>query len=308
MGVATLAGARVALVSDLTQDAVDAYDRMLTYVARGDWDFSVESAQAGMAKSYEYAGPTQRQPAIDAAHVEALPAARCLGWVLCNERQSDRTALLQFHPSMSYEDFVRGFRPGSDGKLTLIDGPLLTAAKNARQDCECDYVVVIEEINRGNPAQIFGEMLTLLEHDKRDPENALNLAYSRDGEGPFHLPSNLHLIGTMNVEDRSLAPVDIAIRRRFAFFDLGPEYNDARREFVIERGYDESVVDRIAVRMTRLNEVIAADPHLGKDYCIGHSYFTCATRLARVLVASAADDEARHRESLERSLPARLRL
>ncbi|MDI9974828.1 hypothetical protein [Rhodococcus sp. IEGM 1307] len=112
----------------------------------------------------------------------------------------------------------------------------------------------------------------------------------------------------MNVADRSLAPVDIAIRRRFAFFDLGPEYNDARREFVIERGYDESVVDRIAVRMTRLNEVIAADPHLGKDYCIGHSYFTCATRLARVLVASAADDEARHRESLERSLPARLRL
>lgn len=78
---------------------------------------------------------------------------------------------------------------------------------------------------------------------------------------------------------------------------------------MIERGYDESVVDRIAVRMTRLNEVIAADPHLGKDYCIGHSYFTCATRLARLLVASAADDdEARHRESLERSLPARLRL
>ncbi|MFC9768575.1 McrB family protein [Rhodococcus jostii] len=186
--------------------------------------------------------------------------ARRLGWVLCNERQSDRITLLQFHPSMSYEDFVRGFRPGSDGKLTLIDGPLLTAAQNARQDCEGDYVVVIEEINRGNPAQIFGEMLTLLEHDKRDPENALNLAYPRDGEGPFHLPSSLlHLIGTMNVADRSLALVDMALRRRFAFFDLEPEYNDAWREFVIERGYDESVVDRIAVRMTRLNEVIEAD-------------------------------------------------
>ncbi|KXX60992.1 MULTISPECIES: hypothetical protein [unclassified Rhodococcus (in: high G+C Gram-positive bacteria)] len=101
----------------------------------------------------------------------------------------------------------------------------------------------------------------------------------------------------MNVADRSLAPVahslassardsppsvctsasrkvDIALRRRFAFFDLEPEYNDAWREFVIERGYDESVVDRIAVRMTKLNEVIAADPNLGKDYCIGHSYFT----------------------------------
>ena len=105
--------------------------------------------------------------------------ARRLGWVLCNKRQSDRITLLQFHPSMSYEDFIRGFRPGSDGKLTLIDGPLLTASQNARQDSEHDYAVVIEEINRGNPAQIFREMLTLLDHDKRDPENALNLAYPR---------------------------------------------------------------------------------------------------------------------------------
>ncbi|NDV10835.1 AAA domain-containing protein [Rhodococcus sp. IEGM 248] len=114
--------------------------------------------------------------------------ARRLGWVLCNERQSDRITLLQFHPSMSYEDFIRGFRPGSDGKLTLIDGPLLTASQNARQDSEHDYVVVIEEINRGTPAQIFGEMLTLLEHDKRDPENALNVAYPGAGKDRFNCP------------------------------------------------------------------------------------------------------------------------
>lgn len=200
--------------------------------------------------------------------------ARRLGWVLCNERGSSRTTLLQFHPSMSYEDFVRGFRPGSDGRLTLIDGPLLTAASTARNDPDNDYVMVIEEINRGNPAQIFGEMLTLLEHDKRHHESALALAYPRDGEGPFHLPENLHLIGTMNVADRSLALVDMALRRRFAFFDLQPQFNDAWREFVIGRGYDATVVDRIAARMAALNEVITADPNLGKDYCIGHSYFT----------------------------------
>lgn len=175
---------------------------------------------------------------------------------------------------MSYEDFVRGFRPGSDGKLTLVDGPLLKAAENARNDPEHDYVLVVEEINRGNPAQIFGEMLTLLEHDKRNAECALNLAYPRDGEGAYHLPENLYLIGTMNLADRSIALVDMALRRRFAFFDLEPEYNDAWREFVTGRGYDESVVDRIAERMTQLNDVITRDPNLGKDYCIGHSYFT----------------------------------
>ncbi|MFZ2526307.1 MAG: AAA family ATPase [Rhodococcus sp. (in: high G+C Gram-positive bacteria)] len=200
--------------------------------------------------------------------------ARRLGWVLCDERGSKRTTLLQFHPSMSYEDFVRGFRPGSDGTLTLVDGPLLTAADKARKDPGNDYVLVIEEINRGNPAQIFGEMLTLLEHDKRHPDSALNLAYPREGEGPFHLPENLHVIGTMNVADRSLALVDMALRRRFAFFDLQPEFNDAWREFVTGRGYDDAVVDHIAERMTALNDVIAADPNLGKDYGIGHSYFT----------------------------------
>lgn len=200
--------------------------------------------------------------------------ARRLGWALCNERQSSQIIPLQFHPSMSYEDFVRGYRPASDGTLKLVDGPLLTAAEAARREPGREFVVVIEEINRGNPAQIFGEMLTLIEHDKRDPASGLNLAYPRDDEGPVHLPGNLSVIGTMNLADRSLALVDMALRRRFAFFDLDPQFNDAWREHVLALGYDEAVVDRIATRMTALNEVITADPNLGKDYGIGHSYFT----------------------------------
>lgn len=200
--------------------------------------------------------------------------ARRLGWVLAGERQSDRMTLLQFHPSMSYEDFVRGYRPGSDGQLTLVDGPLLQLAHRAAQDPGRAYVIVIEEINRGNPAQIFGEMLTLLEHDKRSAENSLNLAYQRDDEPPFHLPENLYLIGTMNVADRSIAMVDMALRRRFGFIDLEPAFNDGWKAFVGDKGYDEAVVSQIATRIEVLNGVIAADPNLGADYRIGHSYFT----------------------------------
>lgn len=200
--------------------------------------------------------------------------ARRLGWALCNERGTGRARLLQFHPSMSYEDFVRGYRPGPDGTLTLVDGPLLELADTARNDSENDYVLVIEEVNRGNPAQIFGEMLTLLEHDKRDTDGALNLAYPREGEGPYHLPENLYMIGTMNLADRSIALVDMALRRRFSFFDLGPQFNDAWSDWVIGLRYDESVVHRISTRMAALNDVIGSDTNLGKDYLIGHSYFT----------------------------------
>ena len=83
----------------------------------------------------------------------------------------------QFHPNMSYEDFVRGWRPTGKATLELVDGPFLRAVGDAKCDSSNDYVVVIEEINRGNPAQIFGEMLTLLEADKREPDEALALSY-----------------------------------------------------------------------------------------------------------------------------------
>lgn len=200
--------------------------------------------------------------------------ARRLGWVLCGERQSDRLTALQFHPSMSYEDFVRGYRPGSDGRLALVDGPLLTIAQRAADDPAQDYVIVIEEINRGNPAQIFGEMLTLLEHDKRNDADALDLAYRRDNEQPVHLPENLYLIGTMNLADRSLAMVDMALRRRFGFVDLTPQFNDEWRTFLVDRGYSDPVVAQIADRIEHLNDVIANDPNLGAQYRVGHSYFT----------------------------------
>lgn len=198
-----------------------------------------------------------------------------LAYALLGEKDKDRVKALQFHPNMSYQDFVRGLRPVPGGEFKLTNGPLLRIAEAASRSPERDYVLVIEEINRGNPSQVFGEMLTLLEADKRNPENAIELAYSRDEEDAFYLPQNLHLIGTMNVADRSLALVDVALRRRFAFFNLSPQINDNWEQWCIaEAGLLENDVRLIRERMKELNEKLSQDPSLGPQYRVGHSFVT----------------------------------
>jgi 5-methylcytosine-specific restriction protein B len=119
---------------------------------------------------------------------------RRLGWALCNQKNSKRVQVLQFHPSLTYEDFVRGWRPTSSMGLELADGPFLDMCAQASADPDNEYVLVVEEINRGNPAQVFGELLTLIEADKRSPEQAMRLAYPRSKDEVFFVPSNLHLI------------------------------------------------------------------------------------------------------------------
>ena len=105
--------------------------------------------------------------------------AKRLAYALIGSRSERRVRPFQFHPNLSYEDFVRGWRPSGDGRLALVDGPFLQAIRDAGKEPSLDFVVVIEEINRGSPAQIFGEMLTLLEADKRTPQEALALSYPR---------------------------------------------------------------------------------------------------------------------------------
>ena len=152
----------------------------------------------------------------------------------------------------------------------------------ASADSSAKYVVVIEEVNRGNPAQIFGELLTLLEADKRSPRDAVELCYP-DPDGtrrPVHVPENLHVIGTMNIADRSLALVDLALRRRFAFVTLEPSLGAAWSKWVVqERDMDSALVEDIRRRITDLNDRIAGDPRLGTQFRIGHSYVTPTNRL-----------------------------
>ncbi|WP_257159411.1 AAA family ATPase [Corynebacterium cystitidis] len=197
--------------------------------------------------------------------------ARRLAWAFMREKNPESLLVMQFHPSMSYEDFVRGYRPSSSGGLELVDGPFLSFTEKALADPHTPYVIIIEEINRGNPAQIFGEMLTLMENTKRSEAHAMRLIYPR-GEEKFYLPENLHIIGTMNLADRSLALVDMAFRRRFAFENLKPEIGDQWLEFTAQQGYNRDVLSQFADAFVRLNDDIAEDSLLGPHYRIGHSY------------------------------------
>ena len=204
--------------------------------------------------------------------------AKRLGYALIGskDRETTRSRLrvVQFHPSLAYEDFVRGWRPKGKEGLDLVDGIFMQAIEAARSEPDREFVLVIEEINRGNPAQIFGELLTLMEAGKRRREEAIELAYRRaDGERVF-VPDNLYVIGTMNIADRSLALVDLALRRRFAFVDLEPSLGPEWKAWCEARGLGIDVIDLIAARIGALNAMIAAAPSLGPQFRIGHSYVT----------------------------------
>ncbi len=204
--------------------------------------------------------------------------ARRLAYCLMGEQAPERISAVQFHPNLSYEDFIRGWRPGKEGRLELIDGPFVNAINKALNNPAAKYVVIIEEINRGNPAQIFGETLTLMEADKRTPNEALELSYRTDPDEKIYIPENLYIIGTMNIADRSLALLDLALRRRFAFIDLKPVFNEAWKSWVNQKfAVELDVLTLIESRLTTLNEILANDVTLGPQFCIGHSYVTPAT-------------------------------
>ena len=208
--------------------------------------------------------------------------AKRLAFALTGQRDESKVRAVQFHPNLSYEDFVRGWRPTGDGRLSLADGVFMEAIRAASKNPSSRFVVVIEEINRGNPAQIFGELLTLLEAGKRTPNEALELCYP-DADGkrrPVHIPENLYVIGTMNIADRSLALVDLALRRRFAFISLQPRFGSTWRKWIVSAGNVEPhLVADIERRIVELNERIAADARLGTQFRIGHSYVTPTHRL-----------------------------
>ncbi len=200
--------------------------------------------------------------------------AKRLAFAAMGERDESRVAMVQFHQSYSYEDFIQGFRPRDGGGFQRKSGVFHDFACRAQRDLGRDYFFIIDEINRGNLSKIFGELMMLLEADKRGAEHALPLTYAESSSDTFYLPPNLYLIGTMNTADRSLALVDYALRRRFAFFDLEPKFASERfADWLRRAGATDALVEKIQRGVAALNGHIADAPDLGRGFCIGHSYF-----------------------------------
>lgn len=199
--------------------------------------------------------------------------ARRIAWCLTGSKDPHRIEMVQFHQSYAYEDFVQGWRPNDAGGFTLRNGVFFAFCARARKQPEARFVFIIDEINRGNLSRIFGELLMLIEADKRGTDHAIPLTYSTDGER-FSVPKNVYLLGMMNTADRSLAMVDYALRRRFAFEELRPAYGSEKfREYLIEAGIEHTLVDRIERNMAAVNEAVREDRDLGPGFEIGHSFF-----------------------------------
>jgi len=198
--------------------------------------------------------------------------ARKLAYQMMGEVIDAQIETVQFHQSYSYEDFIQGIRPNKDN-FALKNGTFYLFCKQAMSHPKREFFFIIDEINRGNLSKIFGELMMLIESDKRDKKFELKLTYAEDEEDRFYVPSNVHIIGTMNTADRSLAIVDYALRRRFAFVDLEPAYNKRFRSFLEETGISAILVDHICSSVAKVNEKIKSDIDLGSGFQIGHSYF-----------------------------------
>ena len=195
-------------------------------------------------------------------------AAKRLAYSIMGVKDPSRVMMVQFHQSYSYEDFIMGFRPTQAGGFELKRGAFYDFCKSAEVDSEdTPYFFIIDEINRGNLSKIFGELFMLIESDKRGIE--LKLLYADE---KFSVPKNVYIIGMMNTADRSLAMMDYALRRRFAFFNLEPGFSTKGfRQY--QEGLHSEKFNKLIDRVEALNVEIANDESLGEGFCIGHSYF-----------------------------------
>ena len=198
--------------------------------------------------------------------------AKRLAYSILGEKQNECVECVQFHQSYSYEDFIMGYKP-SDKGFQLKTGIFYNFCKKAEKNPNKKYFFIIDEINRGNLSKIFGELLMLIEKDKRGRKYAVQLVYSNE---TFFVPENLYIIGMMNTADRSLAIMDYALRRRFSFYSVEPAFEtDKFIAHLSEKGISKDFSDKIVARFKELNNYIADEnqSNLGKGFCVGHSYF-----------------------------------
>lgn len=199
-------------------------------------------------------------------------AAKRLAYSIIGEKNTEQVKLIQFHQSYGYEDFIEGFRPSTEeGKnFELVKGSFRKFCETAQNDTvDKKYFFIIDEINRGNLSKILGELMLLIECDKRGKENKIQLQYSKDY---FYVPENVYIIGMMNTADRSLAMIDYALRRRFAFVEFEPAFeNEGFKQ--LQKEISSEKYNHLIDCVKELNEKITFDVSLGKGFRVGHSYF-----------------------------------
>ena len=212
-------------------------------------------------------------------------AAKRLAYSIMQVKDPDRVMMVQFHQSYSYEDFIMGYRPTKDGGFDLVPGPFYEFCRKAKDDAENEYFFIIDEINRGNMSKIFGELLMLIETDKRG--ETLRLLYKNE---LFSVPANVHIIGMMNTADRSLAIIDYALRRRFAFYELQPAF-DTDSFNVMHDIASNAKYDALIEEVSKLNQDIKDDDSLGSGFVVGHSYFCVTEKISDEDVAAIVEYE-----------------
>ena len=181
---------------------------------------------------------------------------------------------ITFHQSYSYEEFIEGIRPNLNDtdnlSYELVDGIFKSICDKAKYDPNHNYVIIIDEINRGNISKIFGELITLIEPSKRlystpkENPQSVTLPYSKS---IFSVPNNLYIIGTMNTADRSITSIDTALRRRFSFKGFPPNPSLLSNNLITQNEHQINLAKILSVMNDRIEYL------LDKDHLIGHSYF-----------------------------------
>lgn len=255
----------------VSEEAAEAYDdaRFMSEVFMGEAELSALKAALKKKKNIILQG---------APGTGKTFAAKRLAFAMMGKTSEDRVEVVQFHQNYAYEDFVMGYKPTEEG-FELKDGIFYRFCKKAESRPNEDFFFIIDEINRANLSKVFGELLMLIEDDHRG--ETVTLSYSGM---PFSVPPNLYIIGMMNTADRSLALIDYALRRRFAFFEHRPAFDSAGFAKMLADKDSEMLVDLVDA-IKALNREIENDPSLGRGFCIGHSYF-CD-------LGSASEDELR---------------
>lgn len=200
-------------------------------------------------------------------------AAKRLAYSILGKKYKSCIKVVQFHQSYAYEDFIVGYRPTESG-FSLETGPFYQFCKKAEKDNR-PHFFIIDEINRGNLSKIFGELLMLIESDKR--KETVNLLYKNE---EFGIPQNVYIIGMMNTADRGLAMIDYALRRRFGFYEMKPAFDSVKFKEKIKGSCDKT--EKLLLVINDLNRVITDDDALGAGFQIGHSYFCLGNPLSEL--------------------------